>query len=481
MCGVVGIFGHPEAANLAYLGLHALQHRGQESAGIVSTDGEKLRWIREMGHVGDIFTAERLAHLVGTGAIGHVRYSTAGDSTLKNAQPIAVDYAGGSVAVGHNGNLVNAVELRERLEAEGSIFQTTSDTEVIVHLIAKSRETTLPARAADALRQVRGAYSLVFLSEDTLMAVRDPMGFRPLALGKANDVWVVASETCAFELIGAEFVRDIQPGEMVIINKAGLQSVFPFAAQAAHRCVFEWIYFARPDSTIDGRSVYRARERMGRRLAIEHPVEAEVVIPVPDSGMAAAIGYARESGIPYDQGLMRSHYMGRTFIEPSQQIRHFGVKLKLSPVREVIRGNRVVVVDDSIVRGTTSRKIVGMIRAAGAREVHLRISSPPTVGPCRYGIDTPTREELIGSSHSVEQIRDYIGADSLGYLSLEGLYQSVDGSDGSSRASGQGKGLPVIQPAPAGPEGYCDACFSGRYPIAAEQPARLRQLRLISA
>ena len=476
MCGVVGIYGHPEASNLAYLGLHALQHRGQESAGIVSTDGDKLRWIREMGHVGDIFTAERLAHLVGFGAIGHVRYSTAGDSTLKNAQPIAVDYAGGSVAVGHNGNLVNAVELRERLESEGSIFQTTSDTEVIVHLIAKSRETTLAGRAADALRQVRGAYSLVFLSEDTLMAVWDPMGFRPLALGKINGVWVVASETCAFELIGAEFVRDIQPGEMVIIDKDGLQSAFPFAGQTAHRCVFEWIYFARPDSTIDGRSVYRARERMGRRLALEHAVEADVVIPVPDSGMAAAIGYARESGIPYDQGLMRSHYMGRTFIEPSQQIRHFGVKLKLSPVREVLRGNRVVVVDDSIVRGTTSRKIVGMIRSAGAREVHLRISSPPTVGPCRYGIDTPTREELIGSSHSVEQIRDYIGADSLGYLSLEGLYQSVDGA---TRAPS--KGLPVIQPAPAGPEGYCDACFSGRYPIAAEQPARLRQLRLISA
>jgi amidophosphoribosyltransferase len=313
------------------------------------------------------------------------------------------------------------------------------------------------------------------------------MGFRPLALGKANNgVWVVASETCAFELIGAEFVRDIQPGEMVIIKQSGLESVFPFATQPAHRCVFEWIYFARPDSSIDGRSVYRARERMGRRLAIEHPVDADVVIPVPDSGMAAAIGYARESGIPYDQGLMRSHYMGRTFIEPSQQIRHFGVKLKLSPVREVLRGNRVVVVDDSIVRGTTSRKIVGMIRAAGAREVHLRISSPPTVGPCRYGIDTPTREELIGSSHSVDQIRDFVGADSLGYLSLEGLYQSVDGDWGGKEAGatdGRPKGvvLPVIQSDGPGPAGYCDACFSGRYPIAAEQPARLRQLRLISA
>jgi amidophosphoribosyltransferase len=486
MCGVVGIYGHAEAANLAYLGLHALQHRGQESAGIVSTDGEKLRWVREMGHVGDIFTADRLAHLGGFAAIGHVRYSTAGDSTLKNAQPIAVDYAGGSVAVGHNGNLVNAVELRERLEAEGSIFQTTSDTEVIVHLIAKSREQALPARAADALRQVRGAYSLVFLSEDTLVAVRDPMGFRPLALGKArakdHEVWVVSSETCAFELIGAEYVRDLEPGEMVIINESGVQSVRPFGGQPAHRCVFEWIYFARPDSTIDGRSVYRARERMGRRLAIEHAVAADVVIPVPDSGMAAAIGYSRESGIPYDQGLMRSHFMGRTFIEPSQQIRHFGVKLKLSPVREVLKGNRVVVVDDSIVRGTTSRKIVGMIRSAGAREVHLRISSPPTVGPCRYGIDTPTSEELIGANHTVDQIRDFVGADSLGYLSLAGLYQSVEGwqSEGQVTDGGR-KGLPVLQSAPSGGQGFCDACFSGRYPIADEQPARLRQLRLISA
>ncbi len=486
MCGVVGIYGHSEAANLAYLGLHALQHRGQESAGIVSTDGEKLRWVREMGHVGDIFTADRLGHLNGFAAIGHVRYSTAGDSTLKNAQPIAVDYAGGSVAVGHNGNLVNAVELRERLEAEGSIFQTTSDTEVIVHLIAKSREGALPSRAADALRQVRGAYSLVFLSEDTLVAVRDPMGFRPLSLGKARakdqDVWVVSSETCAFELIGAEYVRDLEPGEMVIINQSGVQSVRPFGTQVAHRCVFEWIYFARPDSTIDGRSVYRARERMGRRLAIEHAIPADVVIPVPDSGMAAAIGYARESGIPYDQGLMRSHFMGRTFIEPSQQIRHFGVKLKLSPVREVLKDKRVVVVDDSIVRGTTSRKIVGMIRSAGAREVHLRISSPPTIGPCRYGIDTPTSEELIGANHSVDEIRDFVGADSLGYLSLDGLYQSVEGwRPGVGAADGPRKGLPVLQSGPVGSEGFCDACFSGRYPIADEQPARLRQLRLISA
>jgi amidophosphoribosyltransferase len=469
MCGVVGVFGHPEAANLAYLGLYALQHRGQESAGIVSTDGTRLRAVREMGHVYDIFTANRLKDLPGFAAIGHVRYSTAGDSSKKNAQPIAVDYAGGSVAVGHNGNLVNAVELRERLEADGAIFGTTSDTECIVHLIARSRERTLPDRAADALRQVRGAYSLVFLTETSLVAVRDPMGFRPLVLGKARtkdknqETWVVSSETCAFELLEAEYVRDIEPGEMVIIDERGVRSVKPFAPQSPRRCVFEWVYFARPDSTIDGTSVYRARERMGRRLAVEHPIPADVVIPVPDSGVAAAIGYARESGIPYDQGLMRSHYMGRTFIEPSQQIRHFGVKLKLSPVREVLGGKRVVVVDDSIVRGTTSRKIVDMIRGAGAREVHMRISSPPTVGPCHYGIDTPTREDLLASSRTVEQIREFVGADSLGYLSLEGLHESVNGA-------GEGPS-----------NGFCNACFSNDYPITIQQPARLRQLRLISA
>jgi amidophosphoribosyltransferase len=475
MCGIVGIYGHPEASNLAYLGLYALQHRGQESAGIVATDGQHLRHVREMGHVNDIFTANRLAHLPGFAAIGHVRYSTAGDSTEKNAQPIAVDYAGGSVALGHNGNLVNAALLRERLEAEGAIFTTTSDTECIVHLIARSRERDLPARIADALSQVRGAYSLVFLSEDMVIAVRDPMGFRPLVLGKVPNAaggpptWVVSSETCAFELIGAEFVRDVEPGEMVLIDENGPRSLRPLGTQPARRCVFEWVYFARPDSTIDGLSVYRARERMGRRLALEHPVDADVVIPVPDSGVAAAIGYARQSAIPYDQGLMRSHYMGRTFIEPSQQIRHFGVKLKLSPVREVLGGKRVIVVDDSIVRGTTSRKIVGMIRAAGASEVHLRISSPPTVGPCRYGIDTPTREELIASHNSVDQIREFVGADSLGYLSLPGLFDSVAGQPSSAG------------PKDLGGKSFCDACFTGNYPIAVETPGRLRQLRLITA
>jgi amidophosphoribosyltransferase len=465
MCGVIGIFGHPEASNLAYLGLHALQHRGQESAGIVSSDGSRLNWVREMGYVSEIFDADRLARLPGFAAIGHVRYSTAGESSLKNAQPIAVDYAQGSMAIAHNGNLVNADELRTRLEEEGSIFQTTSDTEVILHLVARSREKSLPDRVAEALRSVRGAFSLALLTESMLIAVRDPMGVRPLSLGRVRDSWVVASETCAFDLIEAEFVRDVDPGEMVIVDKMGMRSVRPFLEQAPHRCVFEWVYFARPDSTIGGLPVYRAREVMGRRLAREHPVPADVVIPVPDSGMAAAIGYARESGLPFGQGLMRSHYVGRTFIEPAQSIRHFGVKLKLSPVREVLAGKRVVVVDDSIIRGTTSRKIIGMIRSAGAKEVHMRISSPPTIGPCHYGIDTPDRDELIASAHSVEEIRRFVGADSLGYLSIEGLRGAVSDSQ-----SGAGGG-----------EGLCDACFSNKYPIQVIPPGRLRQLRLITA
>jgi amidophosphoribosyltransferase len=464
MCGVIGLYGHSEASNLAYLGMHALQHRGQESAGIVSTDGERLHSVKEMGHVNEIFTADRLAHLPGFSAIGHVRYSTSGDSVIKNAQPVAVDYSGGSLAIAHNGNLVNADELRARLEDEGAIFQTTSDTEVILHLIARSKQPSLPVGVVDALKAVRGAYSLALLSKDMLIAVRDPMGIRPLSLGRIKDGWVVASETCAFDLIEAEFVRDVDPGEMIIIDKNGMRSERPFAPQEPHRCVFEWVYFARPDSTLAGASVYRTREHMGRRLAVEHPVPADVVIPVPDSGRAAAIGYAQESGIAFGEGLMRSHYIGRTFIEPSQQIRSFGVKLKLSPVREVIVGRRVVVIDDSIVRGTTSRKIIGMIRAAGAKEIHLRISSPPTIGPCHYGIDTPRRDELIASSHSTEEIRQFIGADSLEYLSLGGLYAAL------SKA-----------PPSEGGGGLCDACFSNRYPINVVPPARLRQLRLISA
>ena len=465
MCGVIGIFGHPEASNLAYLGLHALQHRGQESAGIVSSDGQHLHWVREMGHVSEIFTEERLRHLPGSSAIGHVRYSTTGDSVLKNAQPLAVNYAHGSIAVAHNGNLVDAAEVRARLEGQGSIFQSTNDSEIILHLLALSREGDLPSRIADALRSVHGAYSLAFLSESSMIAVRDPLGIRPLSLGRhKKNGWVVASETCAFELIEAEYIRDIEPGEMLVVDREGARSFHPFKPEEPRRCVFEWIYFARPDSTIAGQSVYSARENMGRRLAVEHPVAADIVIPVPDSGTAAAIGYARESGIPFGQGLMRSHYVGRTFIEPSESIRHFGVKLKLSPVRDVLAGKRVVVVDDSIVRGTTSGKIIGMIRSAGAREIHLRISSPPTIGPCHYGIDTPDRDKLIASSHTVDEVRRFVGADTLGYLSLEGLHQSV------------AKVLTKQEH-----RGLCDGCFSNKYPIPLPAPARTRQLRLISA
>ncbi len=465
MCGVIGIFGHPEASKLAYLGLHALQHRGQESAGIVSSDGQHLHWVREMGHVGEIFTEPRLRDLPGSSAIGHVRYSTTGDSIISNAQPVAVNYALGSVAVAHNGNLVDAGDIRLRLEADGSIFQGTSDTELILHLLARSREPDLPTRIADALRAVHGAYSIAFLSESSLIAVRDPFGIRPLSLGRhKKNGWVVASETCAFDLIEAEYIRDIEPGEMLVIDRDGSRSLRPFMSEEPRRCVFEWIYFARPDSIIAGQSVHSARESMGRRLAVEHPVPADIVIAVPDSGTAAAIGYARESGIPFDQGLIRSHYVGRTFIEPSESIRHFGVKLKLSPVRDVIAGKRVVVVDDSIVRGTTSGKIIGMIRSAGAKEVHLRISSPPTIGPCHYGIDTPDRNKLIASSHTVDEVRRFVGADSLGYLSIEGLHASV----GKVLTSHEHRGL-------------CDACFSNKYPIPLPAPARVRQLRLISA
>jgi amidophosphoribosyltransferase len=464
MCGVIGIFGHPEASKLAYLGLHALQHRGQESAGIVSSDGQQLHCVREMGHVGEIFTEERLQDLPGSSAIGHVRYSTTGDSVTRNAQPLAVNYSQGSIAVSHNGNLVDAADVRARLEDEGSIFQSTSDTEIILHLMARSREGDVPSRLADALRSVHGAYSLAFLTESSMIAVRDPLGIRPLSLGRhKKNGWVVASETCAFELIEAEYIRDIEPGEMLVMDRDGARSLRPFMPEEPRRCVFEWIYFARPDSTIAGQSVYGARENMGRRLAVEHPIEADIVIPVPDSGTAAAIGYARESGIPFDQGLIRSHYIGRTFIEPSESIRHFGVKLKLSPVRDVLAGKRVVVVDDSIVRGTTSGKIIGMIRSAGAKEVHLRISSPPTIGPCHYGIDTPDRNKLIASSHSVDEVRRFVGADTLGYLSIEGLHAAVS------------KVLTKHEH-----RGLCDACFSNRYPIPLPAPVRARQLRLIS-
>jgi len=457
-CGVVGVCGHPEAATLAYLGLYALQHRGQESAGIVASNGEALISHRGMGHVADIFNQDILGRLRGRLAIGHNRYSTSGSTVLKNCQPFVVEWAHGALAIAHNGNLVNADELRARLEARGSIFQSTVDSEVIVHLIAASTEETLVGRIVDALSQVRGAYSLVFLTEDRVIAARDPNGFRPLVLGRVGDAVVITSETCALDLVDATYDREIEPGEIVSVSERGVESITPFAPGPRHHCVFEYIYFARPDSRVFGRNVYEVRKELGRQLARESGVPADIVIPVPDSGVPAAIGYAEEAGLPFEMGLIRNHYVGRTFIEPQSSIRHFGVKVKLNALREVLDGKRVVVVDDSIVRGTTSRKLVHMIRQAGAHEVHMRISSPPTTNPCFYGIDTPTREELIASAHSVAEIREYLGADSLAYLSEAGMYAFTGG-----RANG-----------------FCDACFTGRYPIAPED-APTRQLHLFEA
>jgi amidophosphoribosyltransferase len=447
-CGVFGVFGHPEASNLAYLGLYALQHRGQESAGIVSSDGHELHLHRAMGEVEEIFQPSVLAKLPGRAAIGHTRYSTAGDKALLNAQPIMIDCNKGKVALGHNGNLTNAAEFRRKLEHRGSIFQTNSDTEVIVHLIARSQARNLSGAIGDALNQVEGAYSLLLLTPDELYAVRDPRGFRPLVLGKlpASDTgaesWLVASETCAFDLLNARYVREVEPGEMVRISKFGVESIRFATAKQQQNCVFEHVYFSRPDSIIFGRSVNDSREALGRTLAREHPVDADIVVPVPDSGVPAAVGFALESKIPFRMGLIRNHYIGRTFIEPSQAIRNFGVKLKLNPIRGLIEGKRVVLVDDSIVRGTTSRKIVRMVREAGAKQVHMRISCPPTISPCYYGVDTPTREELIASSNSPEQIRQFLGADSLGYVSLHGLRQAVSDTEGK----------------------FCTSCYTGVYP-----------------
>jgi amidophosphoribosyltransferase len=441
-CGVFGIFGHPDAANLTYLGLYALQHRGQESAGIVSSDGKRLYGEKAMGLVADIFTEERIKRLPGHMAIGHNRYSTTGDSVAINIQPILVNFALGGLAVAHNGNLVNAGILKDELEAYGSIFQSTMDSEVIIHLIAQSRMPTLHERIVDALSHVQGSYSVLIITEEELIAVRDPNGFRPLSLAELDNGYVVASETCAFDLIEATHIRDIAPGEMVVINSQGIRSSFPFKPAEPSHCIFEFIYFARPDSMVFGQNVYTIRKNFGRQLARESSVDADVVIPVPDSGVPAALGYSEESGIPFDTGLIRNHYVGRTFIEPRQTIRHFGVKIKLNPVRDALRGKRVVVVDDSIVRGTTSKKIIKMIRNAGAAEIHMRISSPPTSFPCFYGIDTPTRQELIASTHSIEEIRKYITADTIGYISMDGIEKVVP-----HRMN------------------YCSACFDGEYPV----------------
>jgi amidophosphoribosyltransferase len=446
-CGVVGVYGHDEAAKLVYLGLYALQHRGQESAGIVSTDRKDLYAHRAMGEVEEIFKPDVLNTLPGSASIGHTRYSTAGDKALLNAQPIMIDCNKGKISIGHNGNLTNAAEWRRRLEHRGSIFQTNSDTEVVVHLLAKSSARNLSGALGDALNQCEGAYSLVVLTPDELYAVRDPRGFRPLNLAKfitpnGETAWIVASETCAFDLLNAQYVREIEPGEMLRISKSGLESIHFAPEKPKQFCIFEHVYFARPDSTIFGRSVNESREALGRQLAREHPVEADLVVPVPDSGVPAAIGYAMESGIPFRMGLIRNHYIGRTFIEPSQAIRNFGVKLKLNPVRGLIENKRVILVDDSIVRGTTSRKIVRMVREAGAKQVHVRISCPPTISPCYYGVDTPTREELIASSNTPEEICRFLGADSLGYISLAGLRQSVNDTAGD----------------------FCTSCYTGNYP-----------------
>jgi amidophosphoribosyltransferase len=455
-CGVFGIFNNDEAARMAYLGLYALQHRGQESAGIVSSDGERLHQTRGMGYVSEIFTQEQLSSLPGPAAIGHVRYSTAGSVSIREAQPFLVDGYRGQIALCHNGNLPYAAQVRAELELDGAIFSSTSDTEVVLHKIARSRAKDLVGAIIDTFIEIEGAYSMLFLTKDALIAVRDPRGFRPLALGQLGDSYVVASETCAFDLIDATYLRDVQPGEVLLIDREGLHSSFPLPKAEPAHCIFEHVYFSRPDSIVFGSSVNKSRHKMGRELAFEHPADADIVVPVPDSGVAAAIGYASASGLKFRFGLMRNHYVGRTFIEPKQSIRHFGVKVKLNPVRDLIEGQKVVLIDDSIVRGTTSKKIVQMVRHAGAREVHVRISCPPTIAPCFYGVDTPTREELIGANLSVEEIAEFIGADTLGYLSMEGMLRAVGDPFGNR---------------------HCVACYTKNYPIPVTAAARTKTER----
>ncbi len=455
MCGIVGIFGHREAATMAYLSLYALQHRGEESAGIVTASGDRFRRHAGMGLVDEVFSRSALDELDGDVAIGHVRYSTSGDSNSINAQPILLHHHRGPISIAHNGNLVNAAQVRDELEAEGSIFQTTSDTETILHLVAKSRHADVVDALVDALRNMRGAYSLLALVPGRMIAARDPLGFRPLSLGRIDGAWIVASETCAFDLVGAEFVRDVECGEVVVIDVGGLHSFKPFAAARKASCFFEHVYLARPDSQLFGESVQAVRKRLGKKLWEERPCDADVVVPVPDSGVFAAHGFATASGVPFDMGLVRNHYIGRTFIQPTQQIRNFSVRVKLNPVREILVGQRVALIDDSIVRGTTSRMIVQLCRAAGAREVHVRISCPPTIGPCRYGIDTPNEDELIASTQSEEEIGRFIGADSLGYLSLEGMLEAARQST----------------------DEVCTACWTNNQPVALPR-AESEQLRL---
>ncbi len=452
-CGVFGIYGTERAANLTYLGLYALQHRGQESAGIASSDDEHIYRYAGMGKVVDIFKEEHIESLLGHMAIGHNRYSTTGSSFLRNAQPFRADSILGPIVLSHNGNLVNAGSLRFGLEREGSIFQTSIDTEVIVHLMARSGMSDFLEALIYALRQTKGAYSLLVMNRNHLYAVRDPHGFRPLVLGKLDDAWVVSSETCALDIIDAQYVREVQPGELLEITAGGVKSYFPFERKKQSLCVFEYIYFSRPDSIIFGNSVHEMRIQLGRMLAKQSGVEADITVPIPDSSICAALGYARESGILYEKGMIRSHYIGRTFIEPSQKIRDFGAKIKYNIVRPVIDGKRIVVVDDSIMRGTTMRKIIKMFRSGGAREVHVRISAPPTRFPCFYGIDIPTRSELIASSHSIEEIRKYLRVDSIEYMTVESLLAAID--------------RPELR--------FCTACFDGNYPVDFEHSEDERQ------
>ena len=465
-CGVIGLWNVPDAAAVTALGLHALQHRGQEATGIVSYDGKRFHSHRGLGLVGDNFSdAKIISGLPGTIAIGHNRYATTGDTILRNVQPLYADFEFGGFAVAHNGNLTNAHVLHRQLVRRGCLFQSTTDSEVFVHLIAISLYSTVVDRLIDALKQVVGAYSLVALSNEALLGVRDPLGVRPLILGRLGTGWVLASETCALDIMGAEFVRDVEPGEIVVINDQGVHSIKPFGRTTERFCVFEYIYFARPDSIMEGMPVYDARKRIGAELARESGVDADVIVPVPDSGVPAAMGYAQESGIPFELGIIRNHYVGRTFIEPTDHIRNLGVKLKHSANRSVLEGKRVILVDDSIVRGTTSKKIVEMVRAAGAKEVHMRISSPPTTHSCFYGIDTPERSKLLAATHSVDEMARLIGVDTLSYISLDGLYRAL----GKPRRD------------PAAPY-YCDACFTGDYPISLPDQAdnNDRQLSLLT-
>jgi amidophosphoribosyltransferase len=449
-CGVFAVFGHEQASAHAALGLHALQHRGQEAAGIVSFDGTMFHSHRAVGLIGDTFSRRSVIEgLPGHAAIGHARYSTTGASMMRNVQPLFADFAFGGLAVAHNGNLTNAMILRHRLVEAGSLFQSTSDTEVIIHLIARSQRQDIVGRVVDALREVEGAWSLVGLFDDCILGGRDPLGVRPLVLGTLDGAWFLASETCALDILGAEFVRDVEPGEIVVIDRHGVRSLRPFAPEPNRFCIFEYVYFSRPDSVVEGMGVYEVRKRIGAELARESGVPADLVVPVPDSGVPAAIGYAQESRLAFELGIIRNHYVGRTFIEPTDHIRNLGVKLKHNANRPTLAGKRVVLVDDSIVRGTTSTKIVGMVRAAGASEVHMRIASPPTTHSCFYGVDTPERSKLLAARHSVEEMAAIIGVDSLAFLSIDGLYRAV----GEARRD---QGMPQ----------YCDACFTGDYPTA---------------